>query len=74
MSPRLQGWLESRTGLPGLMKHLLLEPVPKKLGWAFCLGSMLLFLAVVQTITGLALTLGYAPTPDHAHQCSTCCA
>jgi ubiquinol-cytochrome c reductase cytochrome b subunit len=50
------------------MKHLLLEPVPKRLGWSFCLGSMLLFLAVIQVITGLALTLGYAPTPDHAHQ------
>jgi len=65
---RLTSWLETRTGLPGLLRHFLLEPVPKRLGWAFCLGSMLVFLTMVQVATGLVLTIGYAPTPDHAHE------
>lgn len=68
MKDRLENWLESRTGLPGIITHFLLDPVPKRLGWPFCLGSMLLFLAVVQVGTGLVLTLNYAPTPDHAYQ------
>lgn len=68
MKNHWRNWLESRTGLPGLLRHFLLEPVPKRLGWAFCLGSMLLFLVAVQVATGLVLMLGYAPTPDHAYQ------
>lgn len=68
MKSSLENWLESRTGLPDMLRHFFLEPVPERLGWPFCLGSMLLFLIVIQVATGLVLLLSYAPTPDHAYQ------
>ena len=68
MRDRLEIWLESRTGLPGIVRHFLLDPVPKRLGWPFCLGSMLLFLALIQIATGFILTLSYVPTPESAYE------
>ena len=59
-------WLEDRTGYRGIRKHLLDEPLPAGTGWWFTLGSLLLFGLGVQVVTGIALALFYAPTPDHA--------
>jgi len=59
-------WLEDRTGYRGLRRHLLDEPLPPGTGWWFTLGSVLLFGLGVQVVTGIALALFYAPTPDHA--------
>ena len=59
-------WLEHRTGYRGIRKHLLDEPLPAGTGWWFTLGSLLLFGLGVQVVTGIALALFYAPTPDHA--------
>ena len=42
------------------------EHVPAGTGWSFTLGALLLFGLVVQFLTGIALALYYAPTPDHA--------
>ena len=39
---------------------------PAGTGWWFTLGSVLLFGLTVQVVTGIALALYYAPTPDHA--------
>jgi ubiquinol-cytochrome c reductase cytochrome b subunit len=62
----LLAWLDDRTGWRGLRRHLLEEPLPAGTGWAFTIGSLLLFGLAVQTVTGIALALYYAPTPDHA--------
>ncbi len=59
-------WLEDRTGYRGIRKHLLDEPLPAGTGWWFTLGSLLLFGLSLQIVTGIALALFYAPTPDHA--------
>jgi len=59
-------WLDHRTGFRGLRRHLLDEPLPAGTGWWFTLGSLLLFGLAVQAVTGVALALYYAPTPDHA--------
>ena len=59
-------WLEDRTGYRGIRKHLLDEPLPAGTGWWFTLGSVLLFGLSLQIVTGIALALFYAPTPDHA--------
>jgi ubiquinol-cytochrome c reductase cytochrome b subunit len=59
-------WLEDRTGYRTIRRHLLEEPLPAGTGWWFTLGSVLLFGLGVQVVTGIALALFYAPTPDHA--------
>ena len=62
----LAAWLDDRTGWRGFRRHLLEEPLPAGTGWWFTLGSLLLFGLAVQFVTGIALALYYAPTPDHA--------
>lgn len=59
-------WLDDRSGFRRLRRHLLDEPLPAGTGWWFTLGSLLLFGLAVQVVTGIALALFYAPTPDHA--------
>lgn len=62
----LADWLDNRTGFRALRRHLLDEPLPAGTAWWFTLGSVLLFGLGVQVVTGIALALYYAPTPDHA--------
>jgi ubiquinol-cytochrome c reductase cytochrome b subunit len=63
---RLADWLDNRTGFRELRHHALDEPLPPGTGWWFTLGSVLLFGLGIQFLTGIALALYYAPTPDHA--------
>ena len=60
-------WLDRRTGLDSLMHEALDEPIPGGARWAYVFGSVLLFLFISQTVTGVFLGLYYAPTADHAH-------
>lgn len=62
----LADWLDHRTGFRTLRRHALDEPLPPGTGWWFTLGSLLLFGLGIQVVTGIALALFYAPTPDHA--------
>ncbi len=64
---RLADWLDDRTGLRAGLSHVLDEPLPAGVNWWFTLGSILLGLIGIQVLTGLVLTLYYAPTPDHAY-------
>jgi ubiquinol-cytochrome c reductase cytochrome b subunit len=59
-------WLDDRTGFRTIRHHLLEEQLVPGTGWWFTLGSVLLLGLTVQFITGIALALYYAPTPDHA--------
>ncbi len=63
---KLANWLDDRTGFRTLRRHALDEPLPPGTGWWFTLGSLLMFGIGVQFLTGIALALYYAPTPDHA--------
>jgi ubiquinol-cytochrome c reductase cytochrome b subunit len=62
----LAAWLDDRTGFRAIRHLILDEPLPPGTGWWFTLGSVLLFGVAVQIVTGVALALYYAPTPDHA--------
>jgi len=62
----LLAWLDDRTAFRTIRHHLLDEPLPPGTGWWFTLGSVLLFGLGVQGVTGIALALFYASTPDHA--------
>jgi ubiquinol-cytochrome c reductase cytochrome b subunit len=63
----LKGWLERRLRWGGFIRDNLDEPMPPGVGWWQTLGSLLLALLGLQTITGIALAMYYAPTPDHAY-------
>lgn len=65
---RALDWFDARSGVRRLLRSLLDERLPPGTGWWFTLGSVLLFLLALQVVTGVALMLYYAPTPDHAHE------
>ncbi len=60
-------WLDERTGIKEMMHETLEEPIRGGARWAYIFGSILLFLFVIQVVTGIFLSLYYAPTADHAH-------
>lgn len=62
----LATWLDDRAGVREIRRLLLDEPLPAGTAWWFTTGSVLLFGLGVQAVTGIALALYYAPTPDHA--------
>jgi len=49
-----------------LVKDFLSERQPKGVGWTHIFGSSLLWLFLVQVITGALLAIYYSPTPDTA--------
>src|SRR5450830_361110 len=63
----LADWLDARTGYRAGLRHLLDEPIPGDVNWWFTLGSVLVFLIVVQFVTGATLTMYYVPTPPYAY-------
>src|SRR5256714_12663417 len=64
---RAYRWFDRRAGIGSLMHEALEEPIPGGARWAYVFGSVLLFLFISQTVTGIFLSLYYAPTADHAH-------
>lgn len=60
-------WLDRRTGLDGVMREALDEPIPGGARFAYVFGSALLFIFISQVITGVFLALYYVPSADHAH-------
>jgi ubiquinol-cytochrome c reductase cytochrome b subunit len=60
-------WVDSRTGIRSLLHHVLDEPIPGGVRWAYVFGSGLLYLFVSQIVTGIFLALYYVPSSDHAH-------
>ena len=60
-------WLDARSGFRAGRSHLLDEPLPPGVGWWFVTGSVLLFLLVVQLVTGVVLTMYYVPAPEFAY-------
>jgi ubiquinol-cytochrome c reductase cytochrome b subunit len=64
---RFASWIDERVGWRKLMHEGLDEPIPGGSRWAYVFGSGLLFVLVNQIVTGVALTLYYVPSADHAH-------
>lgn len=64
---QLYQWFDRRTGIGSLLHEGLDEPIPGGARWAYVFGSVLLFLFISQTITGVFLALYYVPSADHAH-------
>src|SRR6516225_459759 len=64
-SPRTGFWAE-RTGWHRLRQLLLLEPLPGGARWTAAFGSLLLFTLVLQIVTGVLLSMNYAPSTETA--------
>jgi len=60
--PKDVGFWELRTGWSRLKHTLLLEPLPGGSRWAAAFGSLLLFSFALQAVTGILLTMNYAPS------------
>lgn len=60
-------WIDERTGIRRMTRDLLDEPIRGGARWSYVFGSILLFLFLLQVITGIFLTLYYVPSADHAH-------
>jgi ubiquinol-cytochrome c reductase cytochrome b subunit len=63
----IRGWVNRRTGMDGLLRATLDEPIPGGARLAYIFGSGLLFIFLSQIITGVFLALYYVPSADHAH-------
>jgi len=64
---RLYKWLDVRVGIGSILHEALDEPIPGGARWAYVFGSVLLFLFISQTITGVVLALYYVPSATSAH-------
>jgi quinol-cytochrome oxidoreductase complex cytochrome b subunit len=67
MVRRIFSWLDERLGLTSIYDNVLDRKVPK-VNWWFTLGSLSLFLFLLQGFTGIFLTVYYVPSPDHAFE------
>lgn len=66
MFKKIGVWFDERFDYRKVWEAIFLRKVPH-VNWWYTLGSATLFVAVVQGITGILLTLYYVPTPDHAY-------
>jgi len=66
MLAKLGEWLDERFYWRQVWDAIFLRKVPK-VNWFYTLGSATLFVAVLQGVTGILLTMYYVPTPDHAY-------
>ena len=62
----LRDFLEERIGLSWLEKHSLETPLPGGAQWNRVFGSVLLWLLVLEFVTGIALAMLYAPSAQTA--------
>jgi quinol-cytochrome oxidoreductase complex cytochrome b subunit len=66
MIAKLGNWLDERFNWRQVWEAIFLRKIPH-VNWFYTLGSATLFLAILQAVTGILLTLYYVPTPDHAY-------
>lgn len=63
---RLLNWLDHRTGCRDLVRGALYEPIPGGARWRYVWGSTLVFVFVLQVITGVCLWMAYSPSATTA--------
>jgi ubiquinol-cytochrome c reductase cytochrome b subunit len=67
LANRVLDWMDERTGIRGMTRKVLDEPIPGGARWAYIFGSGLLFIFLLQVVTGVSLALYYTPTVETAH-------
>ena len=66
----MRQFLNERLPLAEFSAHLR-KPLPKHVNLLFSLGSLAMFLLLLQAATGAFLALYYSPSPEHAHNAVT---
>jgi len=66
MMAQFVSWLDERLGWRIVWDTIFKRKVPK-VNWFYTLGSATLFVAILQGVTGILLTLYYVPSPDQAY-------
>ena len=66
----MRQFLNERLPLAAFSAHLR-KPLPKHINLLFSLGSLAMFLLLLQAVTGAFLALYYSPSPEHAHNAVT---
>ncbi len=64
---RVGAWLDERLGIYSLGRAFLDRKIPGNISWWHTFGSATLVLILVQVATGIALTMSYVPSPEHAY-------
>jgi ubiquinol-cytochrome c reductase cytochrome b subunit len=67
---KLTDWFDERLGTRALAHSLFGRKIPLAEGpisWVYTLGSVVLFLFILQVMTGIFLAMNYVPAPDHAY-------
>ncbi len=66
----MRQFLNERLPLTEFSEHLR-KPLPKHINLLFSLGSLAMFLLILQAVTGAFLAFYYSPSPEHAHNAVT---
>ena len=66
----MRQFLNERLPLTEFSAHLR-KPLPKHINLLFSLGSLAMFLLILQAVTGAFLAFYYSPSPEHAHNAVT---
>ncbi len=62
----IRKWFEDRTGISALLKVALDEPVHGGAKWSYIFGSGLVFLFILQAVTGIVMAAYYSPSSTTA--------
>src|SRR3989344_6564983 len=63
-------WLDEQIGTKAIDEAVFKRKIPKiptLSSWSFTLGSICLFLFLVQVLTGISLSMNYSASTDHAY-------
>ena len=60
-------FVDERIGLKTLEAKMMNEPIAGGSRWAYIFGSSLLFIFIMQALTGMLLMFYYIPSADHAY-------
>ena len=70
ISKSLADWVDERLGIRAIGQALFGRKIPEATGlvsWIYTLGSVVMFLFILQAVTGMFLAMNYAPTPENAY-------
>jgi quinol-cytochrome oxidoreductase complex cytochrome b subunit len=66
MWAKIGDWLDERFQWRQVWEAIFLRKIPH-VNWFYTLGSATLFVAILQGVTGILLTMYYVPDPTHAY-------
>ncbi len=67
MAKRLGAWLTDRWPFVPVWKAVMVEDIPGGSSYFYSLGSAVLFVFIIQAVTGVFQVFYYVPTVDHAY-------